>query len=166
MCQPFASRNLGLSPSSGKGPAFPILVAFPAPSSGAFLLGHGVQILRKPLLSLLLPMLCSSALLALLSAPPSARMAVHEGKGLGNPAGLGNPPHTPWLACGQRKEQRTFSWNLTLPCRNPRVSSLLFHLLPLLAHSLYSQIRVRPENKQGRQSSCGSHLSCFQSISR
>lgn len=82
MCQNFASRAMGLSPSSGRGPAFPILVAIPAPSSGAFLLRLGVQILRKPLLSLLLRVLLSPALLALPLAPPSARMAVHEGKGL------------------------------------------------------------------------------------
>lgn len=75
-------ENSGPVPSSGQGPAFPILVAIPAPSSGAFLLWLDVQILRKPLLSLLLPVLLSPALLALLSAPPSARMAAQEGKGL------------------------------------------------------------------------------------
>lgn len=37
-----ASRTLGLSCSSGKAPTFPTLVAFPAPSSGAFFLGRNV----------------------------------------------------------------------------------------------------------------------------
>ena len=55
MCQHFASGTLGLSPSSGKEPAFPLLVAFSAPSSGAFFLEPGVQSLRKPLLVSLLP---------------------------------------------------------------------------------------------------------------
>lgn len=75
MCWHFASRSLGLSPSSGERPTFPMLGAFSAPSSGAFFLGPGVQGLRKPLLVLLLPVLLSPALLALLSAPPSAGSA-------------------------------------------------------------------------------------------
>lgn len=41
-------------PALERGPPSPVLVAFPAPSSGAFFLGPGVQTLRKPLLFLLL----------------------------------------------------------------------------------------------------------------
>lgn len=134
MCLHFASRRLGLSPSSGKEPAFPKLVAFPAPSSGAFFLGPGVQILRKPLLFLLLPMLLFPALLALLSAPPSARTAMHEGKGLsGSQWDLRDFPQPPWLACEERRELKELSWSLELLYRNRRVYSLLSHPLPLLA---------------------------------
>lgn len=166
MCRHSASRTLGLSPSSGKGPAFPTPVAFPAPSSGAFLLGPGVQILRKPLLSLLLPVRLSPALLALLSAPPSARMAVHEGMGLGNQKGASGIPHLLLgLLVGKEGNEGSFLGVLQFHVEIP--GSVL--CLPIFSLSwdrgLYSQIRVRPENEQGRQSLCSDHLPCFLSAS-
>lgn len=74
-------NHRGCSAALEWGSASPELAAFPAPSPGALFLAPGVLILRKPLFFLLLP--CTfPALLALLSAPPSARMVMHEDKGL------------------------------------------------------------------------------------
>lgn len=95
----FALRLLGLSLCSREGSPFPILVAFPAPSSGAFSSRPGIQILRKPLLYLLLQ--CAP----LLPSSPCCQRPLVPGR-LCRRARASDLPQTPWLACGESREQR------------------------------------------------------------
>lgn len=75
-------KNVGPVLQLWNGANLPHASGLPCSFIWGFLPWAQCHILRKPLLFLLLPVLLSPALLALLPAPPSARTAVHEGKGL------------------------------------------------------------------------------------
>lgn len=114
-------KNVGPVLQLWKGADLPHASDLPCSFIWGFLPWAQCHILRKPLLFLLLPVLLSPALLALLPAPPSARTAVHEGKGLSEiKPGLRDLSQAPPLACGKKREWREFSWSLKLPYRNPR----------------------------------------------
>lgn len=73
-----------------------------------------------------------AALLALLSAPPSAGKACTRARASEIKLGL-HLPRVPGLACGGRRGWRELSWSLKLPYRNPWVCCLLSCPVPLLA---------------------------------
>ena len=124
----FASRTPGLSPGSGKGPASPIPVAFPAPSPGAFFLGPGVQTLRKPLLFLLLNCQCSS----LLPSWPCCQRPLVPGWPCMRAGASEISLRLLCLLVGKERWSE-LSCSLQLPHRNPRVYPSLSCPHPLLA---------------------------------
>lgn len=115
-------KNVGPVLQLWKGAHLPHASGLPRSFIWGFLPWAQCHVLRKPLLFLLLPVLLSPALLALLPAPPSARTAVHEGKGLSEiKPGCRDLSQAPPLACGKKREWRAFSWSPKLPYINPRV---------------------------------------------
>lgn len=78
----FCIKTVGALPVLCKGATLPLLMASPAPLSGASLGPHPSPLYPEETSAFLATACSSPALLALLSAPPSARMAMQEGMGL------------------------------------------------------------------------------------